>query len=355
MLLDKVKIQKPFEFIGRAAQRSMIGTLNFSISNLATRAIRLKLANAAAEGDVEKVLQKPTAQALKDLQQKFSGGGGGNTLDARNELDEAERGREHEEQMRQDQGYTVQEDPLEMAGRLLVVRDCLAADMNDHAVLRRNPLDPHGAMYKDPYSLAPTLEQTFIRQLEQAPKVNEKRARAQAEAMKLPYESVLRVLRAEQEASQRFLKANKDDIHGFLTSLKAYRPLRDDEDPDEFKAQGIEVTVDKDGRKSIPWQNEDADYIFENLPAIRQAGLYVAADRGLWYEMDRWIRARLRSHPDSLGNMKAIVAARQDIHAEFGRRMANPAFKQEISEAVERGATWPTLLVIESIEALRAA
>lgn len=363
MLLDKIKIEKPFPFIGRAASRGVVGTLNFTIAALAASHIRRRNQGVPVEE-----LHRPTQEQLNALKARY-----GNTLDARNEVDEHLRGQEHEAQQRDVMGYGAIQDPLELAGLLKVVRDSVAEDLNANARMLVNPLDPHGSLYMDPYETAEPLEASFVKQLEKAPKINEDRARAQAEALGLPVEDVLRVLRAEQEAGQRFLREHRQEIHGFLQTITASRGLAANEselhgylcvdnkpcDPKRDVFEKDTGRKDEHGRpitiKAVVMTPEEADTAFAKLPAIRQANLYVAADRGLFYENDRWIKARLRSHPDALSNLKAINKARTDIHEEFKRRMQQPSFDREIKEAVERGANWPVLTPIASIEALKAA
>lgn len=365
MLLDKVEITKPFPFIGRAASRGMVGTLNFTIAALAASHIRKRNQGVPVEE-----LSRPTQEQLNALQERF-----GNTLDARNEIDGIQRGAEHEAQQREVMGYGAIQEPLELAGLLKVVRDSLAHDLDSNARMLTNELGQHKVTYLDPYEAAEPLEASFIKQLEKAPKINEARCEAEARMFGVPLETVIRLRQQEQEAGQRFLRENRQEIHKFLQTIVADRGLADNEtvqhgylcvdgvpcDPrrDVFEKD----TGKKDDRgqaitiQAVLMTPDEADTAFAKLPAIRQASLYVAAVRGLFYENDRWLKSYMRGHPDGKGNLKALSTAYQDIKAEFNRRMDQPSFKREIGEAVERGAQWPVLPDMPTLneDALKAA
>jgi hypothetical protein len=304
MLLTKIRINTSYPFLGRAAGRSIVGTLNFTIVNAAANELR-KRTNGVPVLPVD----------LDPLMAKY-----GNTLDNRNEQDELSRSAAHDQQLREEQGFATKLDPMELAGRLKVIRDAIAEDLDEHAGLMRNPLDPRGGTFKNPYDVAPMIEDSFQRQLKQQPRVNEVMIRAQADALDIPFEDALRVTKAGQEAGLRFLKDNRDELMVLIQTLSASAP---------------------DGSLM---STADAEDVFETLPAIQKARLYVAADRGLWYERDRVIRMLMNGHPDAAGNRKLIDGLRIDIHGEFERIMRQPDFRREIDEAVQRGAKWPVLL-----------
>lgn len=311
-ILNLVRIDPSMPFLGRAAQRSMVGTLNFTISNLLTADIRKRMQGVPVDAngvDIDPLLQKY-----------------GNTLDRRNEQDEAARGEEHEQHMREEQGFEVGIPPIELAARLKIVRDWLADDLDEHAGLIRNTLDPRGGVIKNPYDVARSLEDSFAQQLVQQPRVNEVLLKAQADALGIPFEDALRVTKQRQEAGIRFMKANQKEILGMLQTLSASGP------------DGHALTT------------ADAEDVEPALPAIHRARLYVAADRGLWYERDRAINMVLRGHPDGNGNVKLVNGKRVEIHAEFNRLMRIPDFKAEIGKAVERGAMWPTLIELPEVD-----
>lgn len=306
-IIDITRINKTYPFVGRAAMRSMTGTLNFTIANLCAADIRAKTVGGLMPGGVD----------LNPLLAKY-----GNTLDKRNEQDEAARGAAHENAMREEQGFNGPVPPLEMAGRLKIIRDVMAADMEDNCVLLPNPLKP-GSTYIDPWSIATPLEDSFRKQLLQVPKVNEKNVEAMCKAVGIPtvtMDDIRLVMTGQQEAGIRFLKAHGEDILAYFANLTAKG------------SDGHTLTLD------------DAVDIEMALPAQRRASLFVAADRGLWYERQRQIGLIMRSHPDAAGNMKFVDGTREEIHAEFEKLMADPVFKAGIDEAVQRGSRWPVLL-----------
>jgi len=312
-IIDVVRLDSHAPFVGRAAARSMVGSLNFTIANLVASKVRQRrVAGVPAEDDR---LQPATRASLEALQEKY-----GNTLDIRSEIDEHDRGQAHEDRIREEQGFVVVQDPMELAGLLKVVRDALAEDLLLHAQMLRNPLDPKGGTYADPFHVAPSLEESFLKQLANQPKVNEAQATAQARALELDPADVIRVLQRQQEVGLRFLKENKEELLALINEVGARKP---------------------DGGV---YSTEDAAEVEAKLPGIHRARLFVSADRGLWYETDRTINMRLRGHPDALGNLKLLDGKREEVHALFKQLMQNGNVHRDIDEAVRRGATWPALL-----------
>ena len=315
-ILDLTRINTAYPFIGRAAQRQMCGSINFTIANLVSSSIRARLRGEAVDSLVD----------LSPLIQKY-----GNTLDQRNEDDEATRGLETEAKQREEQGFVPTVDFMRLAGQLKVIRDALAEDLDSHAQLLKNPMDPKGGTYKDPYHVAPTLEQSFQRQLSQQPKVNVAHATAQAEALDLDPADVIRVQQRQMETGLRFLRDNKAELMALLSELGAQR---------------------SDG---TPYSTADADEVLLVIPAIHHARLYVNADKGLWYERDRAIGMMVRSHPDGLGNIKLLDASRLEIHKDFSKWMTSGNVRMDLDTAVQRGATWPTLMDLPKSASVLAA
>lgn len=312
-LLQKIRVNKSYPFVGRAAGRSITGTLGFLISNIVASEIRKRTTGVPVE---DAGLSPSKVDALLA---KY-----GNTVDARNEQDEASRGAAHLDKLREEQGLVVNADPMELAGKLNIIRLSIAEDLLANAQMMVNPLDPKGSTYPNPYDVAPSLDESFERQVSQQPRINEVQLKAQAAALNLPYEDVLRVTRARQEAGVRFLKAHKEEILSMLATLGA------------SDSQGNQLSTD------------DAESVELGLPPIQRARLYVAADRGLWYERDRAIGLYMRGHPDGEGNIKIVDGTREEIHADFNRLMRTDSWKRSIEDAVARGAQYPVLLALPS-------
>lgn len=309
MLLDKVKVNASFPFVGRAASRSIVSSLNFTIASMVANAVRNNMFGVPAEtGDTPDLKLSPGEHVP------------GPGIDGFNEAYAAAEEARHEAQMRHEQGYVVDVPPLELAGMLKVIRDHLAENLLENAGMRQNPLDPKRGLYPDPYHVGESLSVSFAKQMEMAPRVSEAQVRAQAEALNLDFEDCMRVTKQRQERGARFLKDNREEILQMLDNLGA---------------------IDAEGN---PYGTADAEEVFEKLPAIHRARMYVSADRGLWYERDRAIGMMMRGHPDGPANIKLIDAARQEIHDEFDRFMKREDVRRDISDAVQRGATWPTLI-----------
>ncbi len=326
MLFNKIQITDPFPFIGKAALRGIGNSLNFSIINLCSAKIRRDLFGSPVEDapvDVDPLLAKY-----------------GKTLDQRNTEDEARRGREHEDAQRQEQGFTVVDDPLELAGYLLVIRNAIGLQLNEHARRLTSPL-LNGATYLDPFETLRTLDDELMRQLTKPVLLNEEHLRAQAKQLRISLDQLKRITIAQQNSGIRFLKERKNDLLAFFETLTAYRPALQGE---ESRPDAIER---EEGKFFVPYDVNEYEDIFTSLPAIRQAGMYRAAVQGLKYEHDRWTTMLIKGHSDAMGNRDAIFKKVADIRAEYDRLCKQPKFAGELNMAIEKGATRPVLPEIE--------
>lgn len=338
-LLKCTEINSSFPFAGRAARREMIRGLNFTIANLMTGVVRQRALAAMApqtvnpgQADIENPYPKVDLQPLVD---KF-GLDKVNTLDERNEQDANTHGTEVAGDLREEQGLQpVKADPRILAGKLKVIRDALAIDLEKYAHPIPNPLGRPGETYLNPYEIGEPLLVTLEKQIRRPVQVNRDLIRAQAEALGLDPIDVERIQLRQQEASLRFLKENRAEIVRMVESLQAFKPA-EGKDGD---ANRVVHEIDDRYEPTLA-SVEDLEL---DIPAIHRARLYVNAERGFFYERDRWISAMIRRHPEAATHLKILDGCREAIHKAFDMLMQNPRIAAEISAEVLQGATYPTM------------
>jgi hypothetical protein len=278
-------------------------------------------------------IESPYAVDLTPLLTKFNSE---QTLDKRNEEDAAREGQTHSEALREEQGNEIQkEDPRILAGKLKVMRDAFALELERHATPIPNPLGKRGDVYLNPYEVAEPLMVTLGKQLERPINVNHDMIRAQALALGLDPADIERIQIRQPEAGLRFLKENRKEIIAMFDSLEAYKR------PEGM--EGDENRAYHEDDKHLPTL-EAVEELETEIPAIHRARLYVNAERGFFYERDRWISAMIKRHPEAATHLKILDGCREYLHKEYNHLMSRPDFCAEISKAVEGGATWPTLL-----------
>lgn len=317
MLLNRIKFDPSMPFIARAAGRSMVGTLNFAIVNLVSQELR----NRRYGETVAEVNQNPEGELSTTPP----------NLDDRNEIDVNEKqGREVENQLREDQGFDVGMEPLVLASMLKFLRDTIADDLDANAGLRRNPLT--GKLMKNPFDLAQPISESFTRQLALAPRIDMTIAGKIAKVVGLTAEDVVRVAEQRHKNANKFLQDNAAEMFSIIDNLGS--PVGDD---------------------GHVFEPSDDETVLDRLPAMNQARLIVAADRGLWYERERQVQGYMRGNPNALGNIGIIDGVRKQLHTDYAVFMSRGPIRQEIEEAVNRGATWPQLIKLVHVDEKAAA
>jgi len=321
-IIPKYTQEAPFLF--RAAAISVCRNLNFSIASLVTAKIRLErgiqLTKQAEEEAKAGMGLEPDAKELiptiDDANDEIADKDEDLTRNTDGSIDKSIEPVNLTDEQREAQGFTPPEDPMKLAAKLKIVRDSLAKQLYDHASLK---FTDNGISYRNPWDLAPPLEQELERQLKRQPTVNMAAAQAEADAHGIPVEDIVRVRRSQVEAGLRFLRDNRKELMDMLHSLVVHGPT------------GHARTL------------EEAEQVEETLPVIDQARIYQSIDRGLWFERDRWINNLLRRHPEASTNLKLIDGERAKVHKAFEWFMTKPAVKIAVYETVERGAAYPVL------------
>ena len=317
MLFNRIRFDPSMPFVARAAGRSIVGTLNFAIVNLAAQELRnRRFGQTAVEGGEHADGDAPSNEP---------------TLDARNEIDQNEvQGDKVEQQLRDDQGFEVGVEPLVLASQLKFIRDVIADDLDANAGLRRNPLN--GKLMKNPFDLAQPISESFARQLALAPRVDMSMITKVAKVVGLTPEDVIRVVEQRHKSANKFLSDNAAELFSIIDNLGT--PIGDD---------------------GHPFEPADDESVLDRLPALNQARLIVAADRGLWYERERQVQGYMRGNPNALGNIGIIDGVRKQLHNDYAIFMAKPHMRTEIEEAVNRGAAWPVLIKLVKVDEKAAA
>lgn len=282
--------------ISRAALRGIGGSINFSLTSLVIQHLRrLQFGQVIEESDAHY----------------------GHTVDQRNEIDIAVESEGFEAQLREDQGFTVALPPLELAARLKVIRDACAAELEPHATLRRNPLTKKP--FKYPFDLVPPISENIAWTLKQPAKISEAVVKNTMKVLRIDEQSIRLMLEKDHQTQQKFLKDNLNEIFSIIDTLEAKGG--------DGHAMGI----------------DDDETIEEGLPALNRARLYVAADSGLVQRRVVDVKAYTRGNPDALGNIGMIDGERKLLRMKYFDFMKDPAIKDEIAEAVSRGAKPPVL------------
>lgn len=285
-------------FVWRAAMIGLARDLNYTIVQALIRRRREQAAALAAQ--------------LRDVDSQGGQFERTPTIDDFNEMLSADAAKKEEKRVREEQGFAVEMDPIELAARMKMLRDWAATELRLHARVVDGKING--------YDLARSLSEEFDRQLSRNPSVNPQTAALEAARIGVSAEEITRIQMNTAISSKQFLVQNKADIMQDLAMLCAVNP------------DGHEYTI------------EEAEQIEETLPAIHRARMYVAVDRGLYYERDRQVGLALRRVPDALGNIAMIDAARLQHHANFDHYMSKPSTKVSIEAAVERGAPYPVMM-----------
>ena len=298
-VLPQFRFHSDRPVVARAALRSIGASLNMSIVALVQQHLRsLRFGTAVPEVD-----------------EHF-----GHNLDQRNEIDTAIDGDGIEAQLREAQGFTLMLPPLELAARLKVIRDSCAEELDRHAGLRRNPLT--NKMFKNPFDLVSPISESVEWQLKQEVRIDNAVVQNTAKLLGIDEESIRLQLQKQHDTQQKFMKDNLAEIFTIIDNL---------------------VSKGEDGHA---FTIEDDETVEARLPAINRSRLFVAADKGLWAQRQREIGAYMRGSPNAFTNIGLIDGERNLLHAKFAKFMADPMIKDEIADAVNRGARMPTLLAL---------
>jgi hypothetical protein len=288
MLLDKIKFDPKAPFVARYAGSSLVGSLNFMISNLIQQQLRRDLYGAPTEGGI----------------------------DAANEEAAGHEATAEETRTREEQGFATVEEPLVTAAKLKLVRDSVQDDLLRHAARKPMVTDPSKTI-PDQFHIGIAFADSVDYQGKMGARINDAQVRAEAKVVGCTEDEIRTVLLSRHNRQLNFLKDNKQRILDIYHGLAAK------------------------GTDGHPYDLEDADAVFANLPAIVQLRLAAAVDKGLYKGRMREVERHMNRQVDALANLALIDGVRREALQEVGRWYLKAEFKQSLDEALSRGGNLP--------------
>lgn len=307
-LLNLIKYDEGFPMIARSAGRSIVGSINFTLI-------------MAAQAKIRRDTNGVPVASLDDPDPVNSIDNANEAVNAANEEAEARR-------VRREQGFEVDEmdtegnvsefastpeDPMLLATLLKIIAEEISTDLLHNAGMVQ--LLSSGKMVPNPFDIAPTILESFERQLKFVTVPDTARVVAEAKALGITPAEVLQALAAQNASQLLFLRQNRTDI------LAIIRNLHWKEDTDM-----------------------DADIAEDRLPAINQLRLLKSAEQGLFSARSREITGYSRfGRVDAPGNILAIDGTREKLHDEFESVLKDPRRKAELRDLKSRGIQLPVM------------
>lgn len=291
-MLAKLRFDPSRPIIARAAGRALVGSLNFTIASLIQQHLRRERFGASV----------PEASGIDGLNDA-----------AADAAADVEAGR-----VREEQGFAITADPLELAARLKLVRDSVAGDLLKNAGRRQMATRP-GETFPDPFHIGASFAESLDFQLRTQPRMaSEAALRAEAKALNVSLDDVKAALTARHVRQINLLRDSRDDIERIYGELT---PKGSDGHP-------LGVEADEE--------------VFAKLPAIVQLRLVAAADKGLFRARQRELELHFAGRSEAAGNIALLDGTRRELLAMVNRWMEKPQFKAELDDATSRGANQPT-------------
>jgi hypothetical protein len=292
-LLSKIKYDPGFPLAARTAGRALVGSLNFSISNLIQQHLRQQRF-AATGAEPEEV---PTIDDANDL--------------------EAEKAEKAEEQRtRAEQGFAVPQDPLDTASKLKLIRDAINADLLEHAARVPMATKP-GYTLPDARHVGANFAESVHFQSNMEFRPNRAQAEAEATVLGRSVEEVLAAQMSNHEMSQRFMKEMVPDILTVYDTLTAMGT--------DGHALGL----------------EDANAVFTKLPAINRERMVAKVDAALYRAVQTEVQRHLRKRPDAMGNIGLLEGLRREIRDAWTIEAGRPEVRKELKDSEDAGASRP--------------
>lgn len=295
-ILQKIKFNPAMPIIARGGGRGLVGSLNFSILNL---------------------IQQSLKQAKFGLPTAGVDTANDETADIAAQKENARN--------REEQGFTVSDDPLVLAARLKLIRDAVAKDLRDNADMRPMVLDPHVTI-PDVFHVGSDFEESIEFQKGLAPRLSEAQMKAEAKALNVSVDDVRNALMRRHARQVGFLNDHEGEI------IAAYHSL---------------TAVDTDG---YALDLDEAEAVLANLPAIYQLRIAAAVDKGLYRQRNNELERALSGNAQSKGNIGLIDGTRREILAEVDRWTHAPQFKTQIEDAINRGTNLPAFAPVPHVQ-----
>lgn len=300
-LFDAIKFDPSIPLVSRAAGSALVGSLNFSISNLIQRHLKNERFGMPA-GDTQ--TEEGATRASIDT--------------ANDELADREQTQATSD-ARVDQGFDATTEPLVLAADLKLVREHVQAHLLEHAGRRQDPHKPDdpSATIPDRFHIGRDFAESLEFQSRGRVKMGDAEAQAQADAFGVSVDEV-RIAEARRNGRQaQFLVDNAEEI------VEVYHSL---------------TSRGSDGH---PLGYEEAETVFERLPALVQLRMLVAADKGLYRQRLLELERGLNGNAEAKGNIAFLDAARREMIEIGNSWLRDGRFKREVDVGLASGQTMP--------------
>lgn len=278
-------------FVWRAVNIGIARDLNFAIVNNVRRALQAK----ASTTDISLIDYDADGRPFTRDR----------TIDDLNSEKADAEAKAEAERVREEQGHPVQMLPLEQAALMKGLRDAIARKLYEKARREPNPMDPHGGLLPRRWDCAPALTDEVNRQANRVPAVNMPQMEQLAMSLNLPVSDVVLVHKTSLERQHKWFVANRAEILATVEMLHA------------MSHAGHQYT------------DEEMEQIEERLPVVQRCRLFVAADSGLYFEINNQVR-RAFSDNNARGNIVMLNAARISVQNAYNDFLQDPKIKAEL-------------------------
>lgn len=292
-LFKLCEIEQSMKFVGQAAARGTCNAINFFLINTASNMIRQRRA-----GIPEATEQDPTPI---------------NHIDNYDTAQKDQDDQDQTDDTRAEQGFTVPDDPVVVAGYVKVIFAELNEELLKHAGKVEYQSTP-GQFYPNPFEIPTTLAKEIDRQMRAARMPHEAILKNEAEILGRPIEEIIAA--AGRKIAQRvgFIKENAKEIIELASN---------------WHLEGDEAGMD----------HESA---YERLHPMQQLRLLAGADSGLWFAIGNQIQnPRRLDLREVRANIDLIEGRRTELLAEVSRLMRIDSFGRQVREAEDRGQVYP--------------
>lgn len=311
-LFKLCEIDASMAFVGRGAGLGVCNAINFFLVNTASNIIR-----ARTTGIPEATEWDPNPINNIDAHNEQMANRGSVAHNVRGESGVDDEGNDvadinDEQENRAEQGFTVPDDPVVVAGYLKVIFAELQAELIRHA--RKHPYESMpNRSYPDRFDIPFTLVKELERQMVQK-EPDERRIANEAEILGRPIEEI-RTLALRRGASRiNFIRENAREIIELAAN---------------WHLTGDDAMLDHHA-------------CVERLHPMQQLRLLAGADQGLFFAVKNTIMNYQRLDIKIVkANIDMIEGKRNEVLDEVDRLMRIDSFQRQVMEAEERGQTYP--------------
>lgn len=291
-LFKLATIDASMPYVGRALGLGVCNSINFFLINTASGIIRQRRAGI------------PDATAWEPNPV--------NHIDNYDEASKDNTERNETNANREEQGFTVPENPTIVAGYLKVIFAELQAEL--HRMARTYPFQSMpGRSFPDkfdiPFTIPLELERQMIQKLP-----DEKRLAREAEILEMPIETIRNIAIQKDMSRINWIRENAGEITELISN---------------WHLEGDDAMLDHHA-------------CVERLHPMQQLRLLAGADQGLWFGITNTIRNNQRLDILEVKKQKDFLQGKRDeVLNEVERLMRIDSFQRQVMEAELRGQTYP--------------